>query len=92
MSLVEEYTALGLTFTLDWFREIAGVAKQFRHFMTNPNYMARLWEEFPIEGMSRCRKDGVQKIRPLRLLDRPGLGLQCLASSHSVSCRISIPR
>jgi hypothetical protein len=62
--LVEEYTELDLTFQSDRLPAIAGVAKQLRRRMTNPNYMAGLWEGSLVEGMSWYRKDGSRESRP----------------------------
>lgn len=51
MRIVQEYSALDLTFESDRIPAIAGVAKQFRRCLTNTRYVAGLWEECLIDGM-----------------------------------------
>jgi hypothetical protein len=55
--IVQQYTALDLTFTSDRLAAIAGVAKQFRRGLHNKNYMAGLWEESLLTGLTWARKD-----------------------------------
>ncbi|KAL1602489.1 hypothetical protein SLS60_005905 [Paraconiothyrium brasiliense] len=52
VQLTEEYTALDLTFASDRIAAIAGVAKQFRRGLKNKTYLAGLWEESLITGMT----------------------------------------
>ncbi|KAK7185327.1 hypothetical protein PSPO01_08443 [Paraphaeosphaeria sporulosa] len=52
VQLIEEYTALDLTFASDRVAAIAGVAKQFRRGLSNKAYLAGLWEESLLTGLT----------------------------------------
>ncbi|KAJ4348613.1 uncharacterized protein N0V89_009991 [Didymosphaeria variabile] len=65
LALIEEYTALDLTFASDRVAAIAGVAKQFRRGLKNKTYLAGLWEESLITGMTwqrACPRE--KRVRP----------------------------
>lgn len=55
VQLVQQYTALDLTFDTDRLPAIAGVAKQFRRGLENKKYMAGLWEETLLTGLTWAR-------------------------------------
>lgn len=50
--VVEEYSALQLTFMKDRLPAIAGVAKQFARYLPNSTYASGMWSETLIEGLS----------------------------------------
>jgi hypothetical protein len=53
--LIQAYTIMDLTYRSDRLPAIAGVAKQFRRGLKNKNYMAGLWEESLIVGLTWSR-------------------------------------
>lgn len=53
--LIQEYTALDLIYESDRLPAIASVAKQFRRGLKNKNYMAGLWEESLVTGLTWSR-------------------------------------
>ncbi|KAL2757322.1 hypothetical protein ACRALDRAFT_1079589 [Sodiomyces alcalophilus JCM 7366] len=62
-SLVEEYTALDLTFDTDIFPALSGLAKSYRSVLDS-RYCAGLWEDFLHEGLlwhvNRATEDWAQ--------------------------------
>jgi hypothetical protein len=55
--MIEEYSGLGLTVPTDRFVAIAGIAKQFRRGLNDARYMAGLWEESIVSGIT-WRRNG----------------------------------
>ena len=56
-NLIEEYTALNLTYDSDRLAAIAGVAKQMRRGLKNKRYMAGLFEDSLETGLTWQRAD-----------------------------------
>lgn len=76
VQVVEAYTAMDFTYESDRLPAIAGVAKQFRRNMANQRYIAGLWEEGLLSGLTWSRATIITalvmwKHRVLELKPRP---------------------